>query len=305
MSSFSSAVRVRKTNIMIKTDSRSKLLDNDSDDEVSKVQSGSSSPTFSYFSIASSSDEEEKPGVSTLFSCIKSSLRWKASLLSKRERESRPVLTEEDIDFLTANTNFSEEQIIDWFREFIIDCPKGTLTIEKVKNMMNLILPDENGDIVANLIFSSFDKDKNGSLDFCEFIIATHCTANSSPEDKLHWVFQMYDKDSSGSITIGEMIQVFATLYENEGLDQNMAVARAEQVFGSLDINNDGDITEEEFVNGCLEDEDMVNLLSDTCTEAPLVYDISARSTPTGMVSLETLNSTNSTKKVSDSKGKT
>eukprot|EP00092_Neocalanus_flemingeri_P100774 GFUD01128752.1.p1 GENE.GFUD01128752.1~~GFUD01128752.1.p1 ORF type:complete len:192 (-),score=64.22 GFUD01128752.1:149-682(-) len=175
-----------------------------------------------------------------------------------------------------------------------MDCPQGTLTVEKVKEMMNLILPDENGGIVADLIFSSFDKDNNGSLDFCEFIIATHCTANSSPEDKLHWVFQMYDKDCSGSITIGEMIQVFATLYENEGLDQKMAVERAENIFGSLDANNDGDITEHEFVKGCMEDEEMVLMLSDSSAEAPLVKDISACTTPTGMISLENINSSKS-----------
>jgi Ca2+-binding EF-hand superfamily protein len=131
-----------------------------------------------------------------------------------------------------------------------MDCPGGTLTMEKVREMMKFILPDENGGIVADLIFSSFDNDNNGSLDFCEFIIATHCTANSSPEDKLYWVFRLYDTDSSGSITIGEMIQVFATLYEKESLDQKLAVDRAEQIFGSLDVNNDGDITGEEFVKG-------------------------------------------------------
>ena len=172
----------------------------------------------------------------------------------------------------------------------MMDCLQGTLTIEKVKEMMNFILPDENGEIVANLIFSAFDKDNNGSLDFCEFIIATHCTANSSPEDKLRWVFQMYDKDSSGSIEIGEMIQVFATLYAHEGLDQKMAVERAETIFGNLDINNDGDITEDEFVKGCMEDEEMVQLLSDSSAEAPLVKDISACTTPTGMITLENMN---------------
>ena len=260
-----------------------------------------SSPAFSYFSI-NSSIAEPKPGMSTFFSCMKSSIRWKASLLNKRERKAKPELTEEDIEFLISNTNFTEQEIVEWFREFIMDCPEGTLTIEKVREMMNFILPDENGDIVANLIFSSFDKDNSGSLDFCEFIIATHCTANSSPEDKLHWAFQLYDTDNSGSITIGEMIQVFATLYESEGVDQKMAVVRAEQVFCSLDVNNDGDITEEEFVKGCLEDEDMVKLLSENCTEAPLVKDISARSTPTGMISLETLNNTDNTNKPSDLK---
>ena len=257
------------------------------DEEESEIHSESSSPTFSYFSIASSTDEEEKPGFSTFLSCMKSSMRWKASLLKKRERESKPELTEEDIEFLTTNTNYSDQEITEWFREFIKDCPEGALTIQKVKEMMNFILPDQNGEIVANLIFSAFDKDNNGSLDFCEFIIATHSTANSSPEDKLHWVFQMYDKDGSGSITIGEMIQVFATLYENEGLAQEIAVERAEKIFGSLDSNNDGDITEAEFVTGCMEDEEMVKMLSDSSADPPLVRDSSSGSTPTCMMALE------------------
>ena len=133
-----------------------------------------------------------------------------------------------------------------------MDCPEGTLTMEKVREMMNFILPDENGGIVADLVFSWFEKANNGSPDFCEFIIATHWTANSSPEDKLHCVFQIYDKDGSGSITIGETIQVFAMIYENEGVDQKMAVDRAEQIFGNLDVNNDGDLTEEKFVKRCM-----------------------------------------------------
>ena len=48
------------------------------------------------------------------------------------------------------------------------------------------------------------------------------------------------------------MVLLFATLYQNEGLDRKMAVDRAEKIFSNLDVNNDGDITEEEFVKGCL-----------------------------------------------------
>ena len=73
-----------------------------------------------------------------------------------------------------------------------------------------------------------------------------------------------------------------------------MVVDRAEQIFGSLYVNNDGDITEEESVKGCMEDEEMVKLVSDTCAEAPLVKDISVCITPTGMVTLETLNDSRS-----------
>ena len=80
------------------------------------------SPTFSYFSLASSKVD-----------CLKSSLIRKASLLNKREREFKPELTKEDTDFLTANTNYSQQQITKMFREF---------NIEKVKEMINIILPD-------------------------------------------------------------------------------------------------------------------------------------------------------------------
>jgi hypothetical protein len=39
-------------------------------------------------------------------------------------------------------------------------------------------------------------------------------------------------------------VQVFGTLYLNEGLDKQLAVDRAVKIFSSLDINGDGDITE-------------------------------------------------------------
>ena len=126
---------------------------------------------------------------------------------------------------------------------------------------------------MADLIFTAFDKvmentawshpivticvsdyqDQNGWIDFNEFIIATHCSATSSPKDKLHWVFQMYDKDKSKTIQLGEMVELFGTLYLNEGLEKEAAVDRAMAIFSTLDINNDGDVTEEEFVRGCLE----------------------------------------------------
>ena len=48
------------------------------------------------------------------------------------------------------------------------------------------------------------------------------------------------------------MVLLFATLYQNEGVDRKMAVDRAEKIFSNLDVNNDGDITEVEFVRGCL-----------------------------------------------------
>ena len=51
---------------------------------------------------------------------------------------------------------------------------------------------------------------------------------------------------------MSEMVVLFGSLYQIEGIDNHIAVDRAETLFGNLDINGDGDITEEEFINSCL-----------------------------------------------------
>ena len=260
------------------------LLDGEDEDDSSCSSSTYSSASFSCFSIDSTSTKSLH--LSTYVSCVKSSLKWRSILLKKKEKTICPELTEEDLAFLVKNTNFSEGNIKEWFREFIMDCPEGILTKVKVMEMLTFILPRDNGKIIADLIFSTFDKDKNGWIDFNEFIIATHCTATSSPEDKLHWVFQMYDKDGSNSIQLSEMVELFGTLYLNEGLEEDLATERAEKIFSLLDINNDGDITEDEFVKGCLQDEELVELLSDKSSEPPLVVTSSDDNTPRGMVAI-------------------
>jgi len=263
----------------------SDLFDEDDDDDSSCSSSTYSTPSFSCYSIDSSSTKSFH--LSTYVSCVKSSLKWRSILLEKKKKTPCPELSEDDLNMLVKNTNFSAADIKEWFREFIMDCPEGVLTKVKVMEMLTFMLPRDNGKIIADLIFSTFDKDKNGWIDFNEFIIATHCTATSSPEDKLHWVFQMYDKDGSNSIQLGEMIELFATLYLSEGLEEELATERAEKIFSLLDINNDGDISEDEFVQGCLQDEELVELLSDKSSEPPLVVCSSAETTPRGMVSIK------------------
>ena len=102
---------------------------------------------------------------------------------------------------------------------------------------LHILLSHLNGRLV---LYFNNPQDRNGWIDFNEFIIATHCSATSSPADKLHWVFQMYDKDKSKTIQLGEMVELFGTLYLNEGLEKEAAVERAMAIFSTLDINNDG-----------------------------------------------------------------
>ena len=67
------------------------------------------------------------------------------------------------------------------------------------------------------------------------------------------------------------MVEVFGTLYLNEGVDEQLAIDRANKIFSFLDIDNDGDISEQECVKGCLKDEELVMLLSDVSMDPPLL----------------------------------
>ena len=51
-----------------------------------------------------------------------------------------------------------------------------------MEEMLNLILPSDSVETVSNLIFTTFDKDHNGNLNFVEFVTSLHCMSSSSPE---------------------------------------------------------------------------------------------------------------------------
>ena len=154
------------------------------------------------------------------------------------------------------------EELSSLFKTLTADNPDGMITKENVITMLTVSIPEDKAEIVADLIFTAFDKDRNGTIDFKEFMLATNCSTTTMLEEKLHWVFQMYDKDGSNSIQLGEMVEIFSTLYLSEGLDEDLAVERAEHVLHMLDADNDGDVNEKEFVNRCMEDHDLVNDLT-------------------------------------------
>lgn len=71
-------------------------------------------------------------GFSTILSCMKSKLRWKASLLNNRQ--NKVALTEDDVEFLVTNTRFSVNDIREWYRQFIMECPQVELVFSHNTN---------------------------------------------------------------------------------------------------------------------------------------------------------------------------
>lgn len=193
----------------------------------------------------------------------------------KNEKERRKgksmKLPKDDMAFLDQNTKFNRGTINDWYKGFMVDCPDGRMDKNKMREMFNSILPKDDpndsqpssaGDQFLDQLFRIFDRDGDGTIDFKEFMIATDMSSSGDPEEKLRWAFRMYDKDGSEEIDLEEMVEIFCLMYAIQGYPEEEATARAIKIFETLDRNNDGGLTEDEFVKGCLADEEMMEMLN-------------------------------------------
>ena len=115
---------------------------------------------------------------------------------------------------------------------------------------------------------------------------AINITSQGTPDKKLEMAFRMYDCNGDGSIDENEMrriISVSATslicsdtvdvlslqaIYEliGDDLDQRERQIegdeRAMNIFQMMDKNSDGVLSREEFIDGCMNDEQLYQLLT-------------------------------------------
>ena len=75
--------------------------------------------------------------------------------------------------------------------------------------------------------------------------------------EKLRWTFKLYDINGDGCITRGELGEVVTAVHELMGRrhhaeEERKAREQLDRVFKKLDLNQDGVITIEEFIESCL-----------------------------------------------------
>lgn len=73
---------------------------------------------------------------------------------------------------------------------FRIDCPDGKLTASSFRKIYTKCFPGGNVNEFCDHVFRTFDMDKNGFVDFKEFLLAIDVTSTGTPEEKLQWAFR-------------------------------------------------------------------------------------------------------------------
>merc|ERR1719318_2296884 len=172
---------------------------------------------------------------------------------------SRSSLSQDDLEFLKRKTNFDEQTIYDIYRGFLADCPQGKMVPATFCQIYSKCFPSGNAREFCDHVFRTFDTDKNGFVDFKEFLLSIDVNSSGSPEEKLNWAFSMYDLDGNGHIDLTEMTKLVSSIYKMiGGTDQAHILSetpeqRAEAIFDKMDVDSDGKITKEEFTKTCLD----------------------------------------------------
>lgn len=121
---------------------------------------------------------------------------------NKEAKVANTELSDETIERLTKNTNYTPEQIRQWHAAFLRDCPNGQLTLAQFVEVYKKFFTAAEAEKYSRQVFHAFDSDRNGFIDFPEFLLAVNVNANGDVRDKLNLAFDIYDIDRNGQVRL-------------------------------------------------------------------------------------------------------
>ncbi|KAK6939303.1 Protein kinase domain [Dillenia turbinata] len=116
----------------------------------------------------------------------------------------------------------------------------GTITLEELRVGLSR-LGSKLTETEIKQLMDAADVDKNGTIDYIEFITATMHRHRLEKEENLYTAFQYFDKDGSGFITRDELRHAM-TKY---GMGDDATI---DEVINDVDTDKDGRINYDEFV---------------------------------------------------------
>ncbi|KRX73647.1 Kv channel-interacting protein 1 [Trichinella sp. T6] len=165
------------------------------------------------------------------------------------------------IENLTDLTEFSRKEVQLLYREFKEETHTGGISLEDFKQIFAKMFPNGDPAKFAELIFNTFELDKNGILTFDGFLISFSILLRGNMEEKFAWIFKLYDTDKDGVLTKRDIKNVVRSVYDFTSSQQQPPVTEmeidehADDVFNKMDGDRNGIVTCNEFINFCRRDD--------------------------------------------------
>ncbi|KAI8837423.1 calcium-binding protein NCS-1 [Chytriomyces cf. hyalinus JEL632] len=177
-------------------------------------------------------------------------------------------LSNEDASYLEGSTHFNRKELQQWYKGFMSECPTGGISRTQFNDLFKQFFPFGDSNAYADHAFNMFDADKNGVVDFREFMRAISITSKGSLDEKTAWAFKLYDLDGDGFITHEELLRVVTAIYKCVGstakhaTDEDTPEKRVEKLLGRLDKTDCGRVSLNDFVAGSQTDATAVQALA-------------------------------------------
>ncbi|CAF2961130.1 unnamed protein product [Rotaria sp. Silwood2] len=195
----------------------------------------------------------------------------------RRFSRPRTSLTEMEAQLLSATTNYTREEVLQWHKQFLIDNPNGYMTRKQFISMYKSLFPRSDAERFARHIFRAFDLDNSHTIDFREFLLGLSITSTTnSIKTKLEWTFNVFDIDGNGLLTRRECLEVIdaivryylssesGTHNSNNDSIVNLAKRSMMTIFDNVSQNPADKLTRSQFVEGCLKEQFISQLLAPT-----------------------------------------
>eukprot|EP00095_Tigriopus_kingsejongensis_P010694 maker-scaffold261_size233860-snap-gene-1.29 protein:Tk10694 transcript:maker-scaffold261_size233860-snap-gene-1.29-mRNA-1 annotation:"hypothetical protein TcasGA2_TC000296" len=166
----------------------------------------------------------------------------------------------QNLKTLCDATGISEMKRI--YRGFKTECPSGLITEEAFHSIYSRFYPHGAAlSSYSHYVFSTLDRNDSGVITFQDFVVGLSILIRGTLEEKLRWTFSLYDQDRDGVISREEMEDVVGSVFDLMGrtgdpvAEEAIVAERVDQIFQKMDLNGDGVVSIEEFLETCQNDE--------------------------------------------------
>jgi len=213
---------------------------------------------------------------------------FRSSFKGRRKEDQRPgmgcvqgksVLTEEDIDFIARNTAMKREAVEIQYKTFLQKHPDGRISRKSFHMMMKECYPGADTEKLERHIFRMYDSNKDGHIDFREFMIVLYIMSNGSPEENLKQIFRVFDINNDGTITLKELQKIVKDLFlliNETNADKASQEVLVKTAFHEMDENHDGAVSQSEFIEACMAQKKFSTMLTLKIIDVFIAEDISS-----------------------------